>query len=1121
MSCLSHAVKRLGVILASVIFLLGFAVSQEKPKKPKSTESKSPAATQPLATQETPSPAPAATPEEEEEARGPWHGLTWRLVGPFRGGRVLAVSGVVGDAHTYYFGGVAGGVWKTTDGGLSWHPMTDKTKDMSPSIGAIAVAPSDPNIIYAATGEACIRGNIVGGNGVFKSTDAGKTWSYVGLRDTHAIGRVAVHPKNPDIVFVAALGHPFAPNAERGIFRSTDGGKTWTKVLYKDDKTGGIDISLDPNNSNIIFAGLWQASRSPWGMDSGGPGSGLYRSMDGGTTWKRLSGHGLPDGTTGRIGVAVAYGGNRVWALIENDKGGLFRSDDGGDNWTLVNSDRQYRQRAFYYTHVFADPRSADGVYVLNTGMYRSNDGGKTFRAIRVPHGDNHGLWIDPHDPDRMIESNDGGANVSTNGGATWTTDGNQPTAQFYHVVTDNRFPYWLYGAQQDNSTVAIATAARGGIDRPDWYSVGGGESGYIAPDPRDPLTVYAGSYGGEITRYNRRTEEAMNVTPWPVNPIGSAAADQKYRFQWTEPIAFSPSAPNTLYFAAQVLFKSTDGGMTWQIISPDLTRNDKSKQVAAGGPITKDNTGIEVYDTIFSVVESPVQKDLIWAGSDDGLIHLTTDGGKNWSNVTPKAMPEWGTVSMVEASPFDAGTAYVAVERHRLDDFTPYVFKTTDFGKTWTAISEGVPAGVYVHAVREDTKRKGLLYAGTENGVFFSFDDGAHWQSLQTNLPPAPVNDLVVHDNDLAAATHGRAFWILDDLSPLRQYKPEMANEEVHLYTAGPANRAQFGGGFGGGGGGGAVGQNPPAGAVIYYSLKTAIKRPEARRGGDQAAGGEAAAAGANSVRSPVTIEILDSKGQVIRKYPARRQPGEEAPGDDEGFGRAPERPLPTEAGLNRFVWDLRYEGSTRVPRSPLWAGNTDGPVALPGTYQVKLTVQGKSYTAPLEIKADPRIHATQQDLEKQFALSLKIRDRVTQAHDTINQIRDIRAQITALNKRLEGQSQAKAVAEAGKQLDKKMTEVEEVLVQTKAKSNQDVLNYPIRLNNYLVALGGVVGSAEGAPTQASFDVFDMLSQQLDEQLAKWKQILSADVPAYNDAVQKQNVPAIMLAKPAEGGGQ
>src|SRR5215813_1128500 len=1128
MSCASPAVKRFFLAVAGILLLTGLSFSQEKPKKPKPAENK-PAATQPATSAETPSQPAAAAGEDEEEPKGPWHGLTWRLVGPFRGGRVLAVSGVVGDLHTYYFGGVAGGVWKTTDGGLTWRPMTDKTKDMSPSIGAVVAAPSDPNIIYAGTGEACIRGNIVRGNGVFKSTDAGKTWSYIGLRETHAIGRMVVHPKNPDVVFVAALGHPFGPNPERGIFRTTDGGKNWTRVLYKDENTGGIDLAIDPNNSNIIFAGLWQARRSPWGMDSGGPGSGLYRSTDGGNNWKRLSGHGLPEGATGRIGVAVAYSGNRVWALIENDKGGLFRSDDGGESWTLVNSDRQYRQRAFYYTHVFADPHSTDGVYVLNTGMYRSNDGGKSFRAIRVPHGDNHGMWIDPHDPDRMIESNDGGANVSTNGGATWTGQGNQPTAQFYHVVTDNRFPYWLYGSQQDNISVAIASAARGGIDRPAWHAVGGGESGYIAPDPRDPEIVYAGSYGGEITRYNHRIQEEMNVTPWPINPIGAAAADQKYRFQWTEPIVFSPHAPNTLYFAAQVLFKTTDAGMTWQIISPDLTRNDKSKQVASGGSITKDNTGVEVYDTIFSVVESPVQKDLIWAGSDDGLIHVTTDGGKNWSNVTPKAMPEWGTVSMLEASPFDAGTAYAAVERHRMDDSAPYIFKTSDFGKTWTAISDGIPSGVYVHAVREDKKRKGLLYAGTENGVYFSFDDGAHWQSLQANLPVAPVNDLVVHDNDLAVATHGRAFWILDDLSPLRQYKPEIANEEVHLYTSGPASRAEFGGGFGGGGG--AVGQNPPAGAIIYYALKTAIKKPEPRRGGEQPAGGEAAptagsstpsrSAGSGTPAPPVTLEILDSKGQVIRKYPAKRQPGEEAPGDDEGFGRPAERPLPTEAGLNRFVWDLRYEGSSRVPRSPLWAGNTDGPVALPGTYQIKLTVQGKSYTAPLEIKTDPRLKVTQQDLEKQFALSLKIRDRVTQAHDAINQIRDIRSQITALNKRLEGQPQAKAVADAGKQLDKKMTEVEEVLVQTKARSNQDVLNYPIRLNNYLVALGGVVGSAEGAPTQASYDVYDMLSQQLDEQLAKWKQILSTDVPAYNEAVQKQNVPAIILAKPGDGGGQ
>jgi photosystem II stability/assembly factor-like uncharacterized protein len=1161
MSCAAFIEKTTGTrwFVLTVAMMLSWSAwgqssPQPKQENPGKKKAQAPAASATTGKKAEAAPAAAEAKTEpgegeQEEAKGPWHGLTWRLVGPFRGGRVLAVSGVMGDSHTYYFGGVGGGVWKTTDGGLTWRPLTDKVKDMAPSIGAIAVAPSDANVIYAGTGEACIRGDIINGNGVFKSMDAGKTWIFVGLRDTRATGRIAVHPKNPDIAYVAAFGHTFGPNAERGIFRTTDGGKNWTKVLYKDENSGGIDLSLDPTNPNVIFASLWQARRSPWGMDSGGPGSGLYRSTDGGTTWKHLTGHGLPEGILGRIGVAVAYNGTRVWALVEADKGGLFRSDDGGDTWTLINSDRQYRQRAFYYTHVFADPRNADGVYILNTGMYRSNDGGRSFRPIRVPHGDNHGLWIDPNDPNRMIESNDGGANVSTNGGASWTGQASQPTAQFYHVTTDTRFPYYIYGSQQDNSSVAIASAAPGGIDRTDWYAVGGGESGYIAPDPRDPEIVYAGSYGGEITRYDHRTEEVKNVTPWPVNPIGAAAADQKYRFQWTEPIVFSPHDPKTLYFAAQVLFKSSDQGMSWQIISPDLTRNDKSKQVAAGGPITKDNTGVEVYDTIFSVVESPVQKDLIWAGSDDGLVHVTTDGGKNWANVTPKAMPEWGTVSMIEASSYSAGTAYVSVQRHKMDDFAPYIFKTTDFGKTWTSIIGGIPADAFVHAVREDRKRKGLLYSGTERGVFFSWDDGSNWQSLQGNLPVSPVYDLWVHGNDLIVATHGRAFWILDDLSPLQQFKPEMANEEVHLYPPSAANHTLFGGGFGGGGGD--RGQNPPTGAVIYYSLKTALKKPGEKKPeekkpeptsaatpaapGAAAEGkepGQAAAANApvpqksetpsgeaadRAKPAPITLEILDQKGQVVRKYPPKTQPGEEAGGDEEGFGRPPDRGLPAEAGLNRFVWDLRYEGATRVPRSPLWAGSTDGPKALPGAYQVRLTVNGKQYSSPLEIVADPRLKITQQDLEKQFDLLIKIRERVTQAHDIVNQIRDIRTQITALNKRLENQPQAKAVANAGQQLDKKMTAVEEVLIQTKARSNQDVLNYPIRLNNYLVALDGVVGSADSAPTQVSYEVFDMLSRQLDEQREKWKQILNADIPAYNEVVKKQEVPAIVLAKPAD----
>lgn len=1087
--------------LALFVLLVTPAVAQKKKKA--AEETKPQAAAEPAKADS----ATANAAEETEPEKSPWKAMSYRLVGPFRGGRVLAVSGVVGDSNTYYFGGVAGGVWKTTDGGLNWQPIFDKVKGASPSIGAIAVAESDPKVIYVGTGEACIRGNIVGGNGVYKSIDAGKTWKFAGLADTHAIGRVIVNPKNPDDVFVAAMGHPFGENAERGVFRSRDGGKTWEKVLYKDEKTGAIDIAFDPNNSNILFAALWQAKRTPWSMDSGGPGSGLYRSADGGTTWKEVKGHGFPEGIKGRIGVTVSgANSNRVWAVVEAENGGIYRSDDGGESWQLTTDDHRFRQRAWYYSHIFADPKLPDTVYILNTGAYRSNDGGRTFAGLRAPHGDNHGLWIDPLNPKRMINGNDGGATISTDGGLSWTTEDNQPTAQFYHVVTDNRFPYYIYGAQQDNSTVGIASASpHGGIDRTDWYDVGGGESGYIAPDPTDPLIVYAGSYGGEISRYDHRTGETLAINPWPVNPIGWAAADVKHRFQWTEPIVFSPHDPKTLYYAGEVLFKTTDSGMSWKIISPDLTRNDKSKQAASGGPITKDNTGVEVYDTIFSVVESPVQKDLIWAGTDDGLVHLTRDGGQHWENVTPKTMPEWGTVSMIEASPSEAGTAYLAVERHKMDDFRPYVFKTTDFGKTWTSLVNGIPADDYVHAVRVDPARAGLLYAGTEEGVYASFDDGAHWQSLQLNLPVSPVNDLVVKGKDLVVATHGRSFWVLDDLSPLRQYSEAIAQEDVHLFTPSPANHTRFRGGFFRAGAN--TGQNPPAGAVINYWLKAAVE-PEKKPGE-----GAAAAQEGEAELDKIALDILDSSGKVIRHFPKKEEEAEA----DEGFGPRNRGggKLPAAAGLNRFVWDLEYEGAHPVPHAPLWGGGTNGPEAVPGSYQVRLTVLGKSYTAPLQIEPDPRIKVTQADLQKQFDLLIKIRDKVSETDDTINQIRDLREQINTLNKRLKGDPRAKDVADAGKNLDKAMTAVEEALIQTKAKSGQDVLNFPIRLNNQLVALGGVVGSATSAPTQQSYEVYDMLAAAVDAQLAKWKSIVAQDVKAYDDIVRQKDVPALIL-KPA-----
>src|SRR5579864_4968787 len=706
-------------------------------------------------------------------------GLTYRSIGPYRGGRVLAVAGVPGDPDTYYFGGVAGGVWKSTNGGVTWTPVFDR--EPVASIGSIAIAPSDPNVIYVGTGEACIRGDISYGDGVYKSVDGGKTWTNVGLKDTRHIGKVIVDPHNPNVVFVAALGHAYGPNPERGIFRSTDGGKTWEKVLYKDDKTGGIDVTFDGANPHVLFASLWEAYRTPWSLSSGGPGSGLYKSTDGGSSWKRLEGNGLPKGILGRIGVSVSGAdSNVVYALIEAKEGGLYRSEDGGEHWSLVNPDHRFRQRAWYFTRVWADPKSANTIYIANTGLFHSIDGGKTFEVVPAPHGDHHALWIDPNDPNRLINGNDGGATISVDGGKNWTTQNNQPTAQFYHVAADNDFQYRVYGSQQDNSSLGIRTRSdHGYIDRPDWDSVGGGESGYIVADPRDSNIVYADDEGPILTRFDRRTSQAQSIQEWPEDPNGHPAAEQKYRYTWTMPIVISTHNPDVIYHTAQYVFRSTDSGRTWTAISPDLTRNDKSKQQDSGGPITKDQYTVEYYDVIFALTESPKQEGILWAGSDDGLVQLTRDGGKTWTNVTPKGIPEWAMVSLIESSPFDAATAYVAVDAHKLDNFKPYIFKTNDFGKTWTSITTGLPDNSYVHAVHEDPKRKGLLYAGTETGIWVSFEDGSNWQPLQLNLPPTPIHDMVIHDDDLVVATHGRSFWVLDDLSPLRQAAASVAAEE------------------------------------------------------------------------------------------------------------------------------------------------------------------------------------------------------------------------------------------------------------------------------------------------------------------------------------------------------
>jgi photosystem II stability/assembly factor-like uncharacterized protein len=1009
-------------------------------------------------------------------------GMKWRDIGPYRGGRVLAVTGVVGNPYTYYFGAVAGGVWRTTDGGVSWQPISDK--GMISSIGAIAVSESDPAVIYVGTGESCLRGNISYGDGMYKTTDGGKTWQNIGLKDTQHIARVWIDPRNSNHVLVAALGHAYGPNSERGIYRTNDGGKTWDKVLYKDENSGGIDLSVDPHNSNVMFAALYQIRRTPWSLDSGGPGSGLYRSTDGGNTWKHLEGKGLPEGILGRIGVSVSGAdSNRVYALIEAKESGLYRSDDGGETWSRVNDDQRLTQRAWYFTHIFADPKSADTVYMLNTGAFRSSDGGKTLTLLPAPHGDHHGFWIDPQNPNRMINGNDGGATISVDGGKSWSTEYNQPTAQFYHVAADNDVLYKVYGAQQDNSTVGIATRTDDGyIGRQHWFDAGGGESGYIQPDPRDSNIIYAGSGGGTVTRLDRRSNQEQDVTVWPEDSSGHGVADMKYRLGWTQPILISPHDPNVIYTTGERVFKTTDEGKSWTAISPDLTRNDKSKQVSSGGPLTKDNTSVEYYDTVFAIAESPVQKDLLWAGTDDGLIQITRDGGKNWTNVTPKGMPQWSLVSIIEASPHDAGTAYAAVDTHKLDDLKPYIFKTTDFGKSWTKITNGIPDGAYTHAVREDPARKNLLYAGTETGIYVSFDGGANWQSLQLNLPNTPIHDLIVKNDDLVVATHGRAFWILDDLTPLRAATAQ-AGTETALYKPRLTYRFRWPDFFERRQ---PVGENPPNGAIIYYYLTVAPK-------------GVAA------------LEFLDSSGKVVRRSSNEEKKEAETPPEWPDLTPLEEK-IPTDVGLNRFTWDLRSQGPTPLPGEPFAEFRNRGPLVPPGSYQVRLTVDGKSYTAPLELMLDPRVKASVEDVQKQTELSRKIVAQVSEIHEAVTKIRDIRVQTRALDRRLGDDQRYASLVAAAKDFDKKSLGIESQLLQVNAKSSESNLNYPVLIDEQLHSLLFSVDSADAAPTEQQYAVYDELEKQAEPLLAQYRDLMSTDLPALNEMANKQNIPLLYV---------
>jgi photosystem II stability/assembly factor-like uncharacterized protein len=1035
--------------------------------------------------------------------------LQWRSIGPARGGRSIACAGSSSRPNEYYFGATGGGLWKTTDGGTTWRAVTDGQIHSS-SVGAVAVAPSNPDIIYLGMGETELRGNIMQGDGVYKSTDAGRTWKNIGLADTQAISRIRVHPADPNIVYVSALGHPYGANHERGVFRSRDGGATWQSVLFRDDHSGAVDLVMDPQNPNVLFAAIWDANRTPWGLTSGGPSSGLYRTTDGGDHWTDLTRNpGMPAGVIGKIGVAVASDSNRIYAMVENENGGLFVSDDAGATWKKINEDRNLRQRAFYYTRIYADPKAKDTVYVLNTSFYRSADGGKTFRTVQTPHGDNHDLWIDPANPLRMVESNDGGGNVSINGGQTWT--GQQySTAQLYHVAVTTDIPYHVCGAQQDSSTICTPSTAggRGGRGAANTYGVGGGESGYIAPDPRNPNIFFAGSQGALLTRYDRRTNYSRDVQVYPLFFSGESAGSLPERWQWTYPIVFSPVNPDILYTSSQHLWKTTDDGHSWKRISGDLTRADAKTLGDSGGPITHDQNGPEIYGTIFTIAPSRKDVNTIWTGSDDGLVYISRDAqsaAPHWTKITPPGMPDFGRVSLIDASPHNPGAAYVAVKNYQNDDRRPYIFKTADYGKTWTKIVTGIPENDFVHAVREDTVRQGLLFAGTEHGIYVSFDDGAQWQSLSLNLPDVQVSDIVIQGADVVIATHGRSFYVLDDITPLRQLKPTLTSETVHLFQPPKVER------------------NVEQARIDYYLAKPAEK---------------------------VTLEILDSKGQVIRTYtgspnaaggrggrggrgggapgaaalpttaataepdPAAA-PGEEgAPaggGGGGGRGRGGAANVPDRAGLNRFTWDMRYPPAVTFEGMVLWSGNTQGPAAVPGTYQVRLTADGQTFTEKMVIEKDPRLDSvTVADLTEQFSLALQVRDALSQSNEIVITIRELKKQ---MDDRLKSNTDATLKASLDAFRDK-LSAVEEEVYQVRNRSGQDPLNFPIKLNNKIAALGASIEHGDGKPTAASYDVFKLLKAKLVEQQTALDKLLQTDLPPVNKQLTSHSLKELVPTK-------